>query len=65
MGFLAASIGASGSTKITDYYYQASGWQVALVGGDAGAGAGDGFCCWALHYASSSADRHLVGRLGF
>jgi len=64
-GFLAASIGASGSTKITDYYYQASGWQVALVGGDAGAGAGDGFCCWALHYASSSADRHLVGRLGF
>jgi hypothetical protein len=32
-GFLPASVGADSATKITDYYYQNTGWRVAASGG--------------------------------
>lgn len=64
-GFLAASVGASGSTKITDYYWQAAGWRVALFGGYANHGVYDGFAFWALLHASGGAAQGIVGRLGF
>lgn len=64
-GFLAASVGADGATKITDYYYQDAAWRVALFGGGAGHGAADGFCCWYLDGAAASAFSHVAGRLGF
>lgn len=64
-GFLAASVGASGSTKITDYYWQAAGWRVAFFGGSASDGVLAGFASWALFYASGTAYRSIVGRLGF
>jgi len=56
-GFFPASVGASSSTKITDYYYQASGWQVARLGGRADAGPETG--------ASSAAVRSIGARLAF
>jgi hypothetical protein len=34
-GFLPASVGADSATKLTDYYYQVTGWQVASSGGSA------------------------------
>jgi len=64
-GFLAASVGASGSTKITDYYWQAAAWRVAFFGGGAADGVDGGFAYWDLLGASSIAARAIVGRVGF
>jgi len=63
--FMPASIGADGSHKITDYYYQSTGWRVALSGGHAHDGANDG--CFYLHcgYASSALYRYIAARLYF
>ena len=41
-GFFPASVGAGSTTKITDYYYQNSGYRVMLLGGDANDGANNG-----------------------
>lgn len=64
-GFLPASVGASSSTKITDYYYQVSGWRVVRVGGNAiyGGNAG-GFVLYAVD-SSADANRHVGGRVCF
>lgn len=62
-GFLPKSVGASSSTKLTDYYYQATGWRVALVGGSASGGVGAGGFDCNLHDASGNADRVIGGRL--
>ena len=64
-GFLVASVGASGSTKITDYYWQTADWRVALFGGRANNGVYTGFACWALSCASSVVYQNISGRLGF
>ncbi len=66
-GFLPASVGSPGTatTKITDYYYQASGWRVALVGGDANDGAGAGALDWDPCSASSGLGRYGGGRGSF
>ncbi len=64
-GFLAASVGASGSTKITDYYYQASGWGVVLVGGNADNGAHAGAFFVDANFASGNATSYLAGRVCF
>jgi hypothetical protein len=62
--FMPASIGADGATKITDYYYQLSGWRVARSGGGA-YGARDGFFCLDCTDASSGLYRSIGGQLCF
>ena len=54
-GFLPASVGAGSTTKITDYYWQSTGWRVAQLGGAADVGAYDG--CFYLSLSNSAADR--------
>jgi len=66
-GFLPLTVGApaSATTKITDYYYQASGWRVARLGGTASFGANTGAFCLTVDNASSHADRNIGARLAF
>ncbi len=64
-GFLPASVGASSSTKITDYYYQGAGWRVAFFGGGANDGAYAGGFFLSGSAASGSAARSIGGRLAY
>ncbi len=64
-GFLPASVGAGSTTKITDYYYQSSGWRVAIVGGGAGGGSSAGAFYLALYGSSGYARRDVGGRACF
>ena len=64
-GFLPASVGASSSTKITDYYYQSSGWRVVFLGGFASVGTSAGAFCMAAYSASSNVNRTFGVRLAF
>ncbi len=65
-GFLPATCtGATSTTKITDYYYQAAGWRVVRLGGHASYGAYAGaFCMYASH-GSSILSRYVGVRLSF
>lgn len=63
--WLPASVGGSSSTYWTDYYYQASGWRVALFGGLAVSGALAGGFSWLLYYDSSSRNRLFGARLAY
>lgn len=64
-GFLPASIGASASTKITDYYYQSTGWRVVRLGGLANDGASAGAFCIGADNASLSSYVSIGGRLAY
>jgi hypothetical protein len=64
-GFLTASIGGSSSTYVTDYYYQASGWRVALLGAPANDALDAGVADWNLSASSSDRSRRYAGRLAF
>jgi len=64
-GFLAESVGASTSTKLTDYYYQDSGWRVALFGGDTDGGGNAGGFLWRLPYASGTLSADFGARVSF
>lgn len=64
-GFLPTAVGASSTTKITDYYWQDAGWRVALVGGDAHNGADNGGFCCRLHHASDGLYSNIGGRLAY
>jgi hypothetical protein len=63
--FLPSAVGGSSSTYWADYYYQSTGWRVALFGGAADNGASAGGFFWALAYASSLAYRSIGARLAF
>ena len=64
-GFLPADVAGTSTTKITDYYYQAAGWRVAVFGGGAlGTTVAGGFY-WILDRASSVFDVRIGGRLAF
>jgi len=63
LGLLPASVGASDTTKITDYYYYSSGWRVAFVGGYASSGSAAGLAFLHAAGSSSSADSLIGGRL--
>lgn len=65
IGFLPASVGASDTTKITDYYYYASGWRVAIVGGLANYGSRAGLAYLGANDSSSRAGSDIGGRLCF
>ena len=61
-----SSVDASSSTsKITDYYWQSTGWRVVGVGGCASNGAYVGCCCLYCGDASSNVSRGIGGRLVF
>lgn len=62
-GFLPATVGASGTTKVTDYYYQASGWRASCVGGIASSGASAGAWVWVLDSGSGGRGRVIGARL--
>lgn len=66
-GFLSLTVGApaSSTTKITDYYYQSTGWRVACLGGAADYGAGAGTFYLLVSSASSDAYQHVGARLAF
>ena len=64
-GFLPKSVGADSSTKITDYYWQSSGWLVAFGGGTSRHDVYVGLFCWNLYLSSAFSDRNLGARLGF
>jgi hypothetical protein len=63
--FLPSAVGGSSSTYLADYYYQASGWRVALFGGNAGNGAVAGGFYWDLSDGSGYAYRNFGARLAF
>ena len=63
VGFLPASLGGSSSTYLTDYYWAASGWRVALFGGSAGYGTSAGGFYWYLYNGWSDRGRSIAGRL--
>ena len=63
-GFLPISVVDGASNKgLCDYYYQASGWRVALLGGSATHGVSDGLWDWNLNNDSGNASRTLGSRL--
>lgn len=64
-GFLPASVGAAANTKITDNYYQAAGWRVVMLGGDADDGGYAGAFCVGAANASSDVYRKIGVRLAF
>jgi hypothetical protein len=64
-GFLPLTVGASSSTKITDYYYQSSGWRVARLGGCSTDGVLAGGFYWGFDYSSADLHRAIGGRLSF
>ena len=64
-GFLPSAVGGSGSTYITDYYYQNPGWRVARFGGGASGGVVAGVFCWNLDSALGRDHVNLSGRLCF
>ncbi len=64
-GFLPNSVGASSTTKITDYYYQAAGWRVVMLSGAAHYGAGAGAFCFYAYDASGAANRSISVRLAY
>ena len=55
--------GISSSKYYSDYYYQAVGQRIALVGGGWYGGAVAGLSCWGLDGSSGSASVNLGGRL--
>lgn len=55
--------GISSSKYYSDYYHQAAGQRVALVGGDGTRGAHAGLSCWSLSHSSGDADVFFGGRL--
>lgn len=62
-GFLPASVGASSSTKLTDYYYQSTGWRMARLGGGASNSEPSGGFFWSLANDSTYASQGISGRL--
>lgn len=62
-GFLPSAVGGGSTTYIADYYYQNTGWRVAILGGSAINGAAAGAFSWNLDNASGFLSRNIGGRL--
>ncbi len=62
---LPATVGAASTTKITDYYYQSTGWRVAVFGGGASNGAAAGAVTWDLRGVSGYSSQDSGARLSF
>ena len=57
------SVGGSGSTYYSDYYYQATGQRIALFGGSWRIDSSAGFSCWDLGDSSGGAYSSVGARL--
>ncbi len=64
-GFLPLTVGAGEASKITDYYWQAAGWRVALFGAPAHYGARAGGFAWHLVSGSGDAHRSIGARVAY
>ena len=65
-GFLpAVGTDADAATKITDYYWQTTGWAVAISGGDAINGANDGCFCLAVGSVAAYSNANFGSRVCF
>lgn len=64
-GFLPKAVGASSSTKITDYYWRDSGWRVVRVGGSAANGWYAGAFGLNALDGSGGAAQYFGGRLAY
>ena len=64
-GFLPSAVGALSSTYIADYYYQNTGWRVALLGGIAHDGSSAGAFFLSAVNGSTSASRSIGARLAY
>lgn len=62
---LPSEVGGFGNKYVTDYYYQASGWRIALLGGAAIDGASAGAWFWGLYNDSGNAAQYFGARLAF
>jgi len=62
-GFLPTSVGGSSSTYIADYYWQNTGWRIAMLGGAANSDASAGVAYWHLYRPSNYRGQSIVGRL--
>ncbi|NMW18041.1 MAG: hypothetical protein HKK66_03245 [Chlorobiaceae bacterium] len=62
---LPSTVTGSSSAKMRDYYYQAAGLRVLLVGGYSEHGSAAGPFCWVASYAASDARASIGGRLCF
>jgi hypothetical protein len=60
-----ADVTGSSSTMMTDYFYQAAGLRVFLVGGSATSGASAGPFYWYASSAASSSFANIGGRLTY
>jgi hypothetical protein len=65
LGDVPSDISGNSSTAFADYYYQAAGWRLALVGGGATYGASDGPSCVNVRNGSGLRTRAVAGRLAF
>ena len=62
-GLLPLTLVGASNTYITDYYYQAAGWRVATLGGNATDGLHAGVAYWSLAYGSATDSITFGGRL--
>lgn len=60
-----SKLGGSTSTYLCDYYYQASGLRILLVGGTWSSGVGAGFWCFNAVLAASQSGSNVGGRSVF
>jgi hypothetical protein len=63
--FAPLTVGGGSTTYLTDYYYQASGWRVAMFGGAADNGAYAGGFYWYLDGGSGRALQYIGSRVAF
>lgn len=66
--FIASEVGANSansSVPVGDYYYQNTGYRVALLGGNWGNGVQAGGFCLTVYYAPSLRTRYFGGRLAY
>ncbi len=62
-GFLPSASTGSSSTKITDYYWQNTGYRAAITGGSAHVDIDGGCFCLLLDYVAASVNALIGGRL--
>ena len=60
---LPKEVGGDSATYYADYYYQATGQRIAVVGGNWSDGSSDGLSYWGLNNASSNVNAYIGGRL--
>jgi hypothetical protein len=65
LGDVVTDSSGNSSTAFADYYYQSSGWRMALVGGSASHGADVGPSCVGVTDGSGLRYRGIAGRLAF